>query len=218
MEYVCPGGFTTERGNVCSTTATRSPHTRSIMSTPHSNNQYSVPMISLQKVIAARCARRLTRCGAMVLLLVALAGALPGYGRSYYLSGSGSDQAGGTSPRTAWKSLARLAKATLRPGDTVFFRRGDAFPGSVHLRHSGTAAAPIVLTAYGEGAPPVLTGAVPVGGWQGAGPEPLRGAGGRTGVRTVRERPALYPGPLPQRPAFSPSTRDSAKTPSGAPP
>ncbi len=154
-------------------------------------------MFSLQKAIAARDARRLTRCGAVVLLVVALAGAGTSYGRNYYLSGSGSDQARGTSPRAAWKSLARLAKATLRPGDTVFFRRGDAFPGSVNLRHSGTAAAPIVFTAYGEGAPPLLTGAVPVSGWKAAGPNRYEAAvAGRVYELFVNGRrftPARYP-------------------------
>jgi len=69
---------------------------------------------------------------------------------------AGSDAAAGTSAATAWRSLARVNAATLRPGDVVGFKRGETFPGTLIVRQSGTASAPIQLVAYGTGAMPVL--------------------------------------------------------------
>jgi hypothetical protein len=57
----------------------------------------------------------------------------------------------------AWRSLGRLQKAVLRPGDTVAFRRGVRFSGSATVAASGTFRRPITLTAYGPGPAPVLT-------------------------------------------------------------
>jgi hypothetical protein len=81
-----------------------------------------------------------------------------GDGHRYYLDAEqGDDSADGRTPRRAWRTLARLQAATLRPGDTAAFKRGSTFAGSATLAGSGTAARPIRLTAYGTGADPVLT-------------------------------------------------------------
>lgn len=93
----------------------------------------------------------------------ATAGTVWGSGHRYYLnSQTGNDAASGTSPGQAWKTLAPLQAAQLRPGDTVAFARGSTFTGSATIASSGTAARPIRLTAYGTGAAPVLTNP---GGW-----------------------------------------------------
>ena len=44
-------------------------------------------------------------------------------GTAYYLSNDGDDSADGTSPETAWTTIARLNRAQLQKGDAVFFRR-----------------------------------------------------------------------------------------------
>ena len=41
-----------------------------------------------------------------------------------------------------------------RPGDTVYFKRGEKFEGAVEIRQSGAARAPITFTAYGNGPAP----------------------------------------------------------------
>ncbi|HEY6762667.1 MAG TPA: carbohydrate binding domain-containing protein [Baekduia sp.] len=79
-------------------------------------------------------------------------------GHHYYLDATaGDDAAAGTTPGTAWKTLGRLTTATLRPGDTVAFKRGTTFTGSATIDESGTRGAPIRIGAYGSGAAPVLT-------------------------------------------------------------
>lgn len=98
--------------------------------------------------------------GAAVLaaLTIAAVAAAPADADQYYLDAvGGDDTAAGTSPADAWQSLSRLTAATLAPGDTVAFKRGTTFTGSATIADSGTRAAPILLTAYGSGAAPLLT-------------------------------------------------------------
>ncbi|MFB4282847.1 MULTISPECIES: right-handed parallel beta-helix repeat-containing protein [unclassified Nonomuraea] len=74
-------------------------------------------------------------------------------GTTYYVdSRSGDDAAAGTSAAAAWKSLANVNAAELKPGDTVSFKRGSSFTGPLTLEANGTAARPIVVRAYGSGA------------------------------------------------------------------
>ena len=80
-------------------------------------------------------------------------------GTAYYIDAvGGSDETGdGLSPATAWKTVP-VTECTLRAGDSVLFRRGGTYPCALTIRNSyGTAEAPIRVTAYGEGAAPLLT-------------------------------------------------------------
>jgi len=77
--------------------------------------------------------------------------------RSYFLdSVRGSDENPGTEA-APWKNLDRLDGLTLNPGDTVYFVRGSSFHGGVTIASSGTADAPITITASGEGSMPRFT-------------------------------------------------------------
>ncbi|MER6917237.1 right-handed parallel beta-helix repeat-containing protein [Streptomyces sp. NPDC000594] len=85
-------------------------------------------------------------------------------GTTYYVDAvSGSDSNNGTRATTPWKTLNRVNSAALAPGDTVAFRRGRAWTGSLLLTSSGTPAAPLTVTAYGDrsAALPVIGGQVP---------------------------------------------------------
>jgi parallel beta-helix repeat protein len=84
--------------------------------------------------------------------------ALPSGGHTYHLSADGDDGQAGTSPETAWRSLARAGAASLRPGDRLLLARGSSFSGRLDLKASGTEDAPIVVTAYGAGTAPQITG------------------------------------------------------------
>ena len=81
-------------------------------------------------------------------------------GRAFYVdSAAGSDTNRGDSPALAWASLARVNRAALEPGDTVRFKRGGSWRGTL-LPKSGAEGAPITYTAYGEGDKPLLLGSV----------------------------------------------------------
>lgn len=88
------------------------------------------------------------------------------FGAKYYVSADGSDSNSGASVTSPWKSFTKVNAITYTGGDTIFFRRGDVFIGQFNLKGSGTASAPIVVSAYGSGNAPVISGAKDLsGGW-----------------------------------------------------
>ncbi len=70
----------------------------------------------------------------------------------------GDDRRDGRTEATAWKSLGRMLKTHQPPGSVILLRRGGVWRESLILDASGTADAPIVVGAYGEGAPPSVRG------------------------------------------------------------
>lgn len=75
---------------------------------------------------------------------------------NYYLDPAvGNNLAAGTSPGTAWRSLARASVVKLSPGDSLLLKRGGSWPSdSLFLEAVGTAERPIVVSDYGD---PTLT-------------------------------------------------------------
>ena len=57
----------------------------------------------------------------------------------YHVSAQGDDAASGTTPRQAWRTLARAAQQSLVPGDRLLLRGGDTFTGSLTLTSQGDA-------------------------------------------------------------------------------
>lgn len=86
---------------------------------------------------------------------------------TYYLSSAGSDSAAGTSEGTAWQSLGKLTTmaSSIHAGDTVLFRRGDTFYGTVTVPASGSTGSPITYGAYGTGDLPIITGFSEITSW-----------------------------------------------------
>ncbi len=71
---------------------------------------------------------------------------------TYYIdSENGDDASSGQSVHAPWRSLSRLGNVSLKPGDTIRFKRGSAFVGPLFIHQSGTGQDPIVITAYGAG-------------------------------------------------------------------
>nr|MBI1232845.1 T9SS type A sorting domain-containing protein [Cytophagales bacterium] len=94
---------------------------------------------------------------------------------SYYFSNSnGNDSRSSTqaqNPDTPWKTISKLNSffPNLKPGDIVYFQRGETFVGTIRLSASGTSSNPIRISAYGSGANPVITSLVEVDGWKSLG-------------------------------------------------
>lgn len=78
--------------------------------------------------------------------------------QSYFVASNGNDSNNGTSPATPWQTLTKVNATTFVAGDHIFFRRGDTFYGSLTINQSGTITKPIVFSAYGVGANPIITG------------------------------------------------------------
>ncbi|AOM78105.1 right-handed parallel beta-helix repeat-containing protein [Pedobacter steynii] len=76
--------------------------------------------------------------------------------RYYVDSEKGNDNGTGKSEKDAWRSLVKVNAQTFRPGDKISFRRGGQWEGQLLPQGSGTKAQPIIFTAYGKGALPVI--------------------------------------------------------------
>ena len=72
--------------------------------------------------------------------------------RKFYLdSKRGNDKARGTSPQSAWKTLARLNRHQFQAGDHIHLKTGSCFKGSLILKNIvGQAEAFIQIKAYGS--------------------------------------------------------------------
>ena len=92
-------------------------------------------------------------------LVVGLASGGLAWGQStLYVSPTGNDAADGLTPATAWRSVEKVSATAFQPGQTVLFERGGEWRGRLSASSSGTAAAPIVYGAYGDGAKPRFYG------------------------------------------------------------
>lgn len=88
---------------------------------------------------------------------LAVALPLPATGTTWYLDcAAGDDSEAGTSPTAAWRSLARVNRQKLLPGDAVLLRRGARCRGTFSPQGSGTADAPVTLGAYGGSGAPII--------------------------------------------------------------
>jgi hypothetical protein len=78
---------------------------------------------------------------------------------TYYLSPTGSDSAAGTSPASAWRTLARASKAALDPGTRLLLQAGRSFAGNLTLTaaDAGSARRPVYIGTYGKGVAAITT-------------------------------------------------------------
>ena len=70
----------------------------------------------------------------------------------------GNDAGKGASPETAWASLAKVKAQKFAPGDSLLFHAGQVWTGTLEAHGSGSAAAPILVSSYGDGAKPRIDG------------------------------------------------------------
>ena len=89
----------------------------------------------------------------LLCTLVLLAGAVMAGGTAtaatFYVSASGSDRSSGRSPSHPWRTVARVSRARLHPGDSVLFHGGQTFTDSILMPGtSGTARARITFGSY----------------------------------------------------------------------
>ena len=72
--------------------------------------------------------------------------------RAYYISNYGNDQNKGDKNKP-WQTIKRLNTEVLHPGDTVLFKSGQTFPGTIFITddESGSAGKPIIISSFGKG-------------------------------------------------------------------
>jgi hypothetical protein len=85
----------------------------------------------------------------------------PASAPAYYINAvTGNDNSNGRSPVAAWKTLDRLHNQILKPGDVVRLARGSVWENQnlfFDNGSAGSAAAPVVIEAYGAGEPPTIS-------------------------------------------------------------
>lgn len=91
--------------------------------------------------------------------------------KNYYVASNGNDANSGTSSAAPWKTISKVnaSFSVIAAGDSILFRCGDSFYGALVIGKSGASGRPIVISSYGTGAKPVITGFVTVTGWTSAG-------------------------------------------------
>jgi hypothetical protein len=99
-------------------------------------------------------------CAAIAGFATPAAAATPGggtVGTTYYLDCAGHGPGNGTLS-DPWTSLASVDSTSFAPGSTLLIARGTTCEGTLSPQGSGTAAAPITISAYGSGSAPVIDG------------------------------------------------------------
>lgn len=107
----------------------------------------------------------------ITILLLVFNIILDGYSKNYYLSSSiGNDnnsEVQAQSPETPWETIDKLNNSIdiVAPGDTILFKRGDTFTGTIKFNRSGSINKYIVISAYGSGPNPIISGTLPITQW-----------------------------------------------------
>lgn len=82
------------------------------------------------------------------------------FATEYYVDSLlGSDENDGKTPSAAWESLSKVNDADIKGGDTVLFRRGRVWRGTLRPK-SGESGAPTRYAAFGDGEKPRIMNSV----------------------------------------------------------
>lgn len=79
---------------------------------------------------------------------------------NYYVSNSGNNSNAGTSAGAAWQTLSKVNSFTFASGDSILFKRGDVWLGTITVNRNN-----LNFDAYGTGARPIITGLMTLSGF-----------------------------------------------------
>ncbi|MDD6483412.1 MAG: hypothetical protein PUF72_02400, partial [Clostridiales bacterium] len=77
---------------------------------------------------------------------------------TYYISNEGNDTNDGLTEDTPWRTIEKVNQSSFAPGDKILFKTGGVWSGSLWMKNSGTAAAPIEISSYGNANKPIING------------------------------------------------------------
>src|ERR1700730_6922191 len=69
---------------------------------------------------------------------------------TYYVSENGNDSSPGSKTKP-FKTITRVNKLKLRPGDGVYFKGGEIFEGTLSITLNGVKNNPVLVSSYGAG-------------------------------------------------------------------
>lgn len=107
----------------------------------------------------------------LCLMVVFNVAAFKASAKNYYVAANGSNNNNGTSASTPWQSISKVNASfgIIAAGDSILFRRGDTFYGALVVGKSGASGRPVVISAYGTGSKPIITGFVTAASWSAVG-------------------------------------------------
>ena len=73
--------------------------------------------------------------------------------KNFYISATGSDTNSGLTSTSPWKSISKINSSTYLSGDSILFKSGDTFYGTLTPTTNG-----VSFSSYGSGAKPIVTG------------------------------------------------------------
>lgn len=86
----------------------------------------------------------------------------------YFSSSTGNDVSGAGTLLSPWASLTK-AQTVATTGNRLYFKRGDTWVGTITMQGSGTSGTRVLLSAYGTGARPIITGFSNITSWTNTG-------------------------------------------------
>ena len=78
--------------------------------------------------------------------------------QTYFVAPSGSDDNAGTTQAKAWRTISKVNKSPLQPGDSVLLAGGKSFAGNLLITASGNKNAFITIGSYGAGPATIQAG------------------------------------------------------------
>jgi hypothetical protein len=99
--------------------------------------------------------------GPLVLAVLCWLGANLSFAADRFVRCDGDDSAPGTNRNAAWRTVERVNRARLEPGDRVLFQAGRTFAGNLRLtaEDAGTATLPLTIGSLGDGRATIFAGA-----------------------------------------------------------
>lgn len=79
---------------------------------------------------------------------------------TYYVSNGGNDLNSGLSETESWQTIQKINAVFYQPGDSILFKSGETFEGSIYLvdKGQGLPGQPIIFTNYGAGVATISSG------------------------------------------------------------
>ena len=81
----------------------------------------------------------------------------------------GSSRKGIDDDGNAWETISKVntvwGAGTFVPGDSILFKRGSTFHGTITVTESGTEGNEIIVSAYNSGDNPIITGFITIPSW-----------------------------------------------------
>ncbi|MFD0750795.1 right-handed parallel beta-helix repeat-containing protein [Mucilaginibacter calamicampi] len=86
--------------------------------------------------------------------------------QNYYVDSNAGDDNNAGTVEHPWKTLLAVNGYKFKPGDKIFFKRGQVFYGPLFIKSSGTKANNITFGAYGRGSLPKIQALTTITKWQ----------------------------------------------------